>query len=206
MGAVQVALTFDAEHPEWPAGDVASNAATILETLAAESIRASFFVQGRWASAYPALAAAMRSGGHLIGSHSHAHCAFPRLTDAGIVEDLGEARLALEPTVGETRPWFRLPQRAGREDARVMMAVDAAGYRHVDRTVAAGDWWPGRRPDELIAAVSHQVLAPTAAGTAVVLLHTWPDVTVRALPAIIAELRAHSAEFVTVDDVDDLPR
>src|SRR6478735_8977445 len=51
----QVALTFDAEHPDrsWcPPGA----AERILDVLAGAGIRATFFVQGRWAEAHPATA------------------------------------------------------------------------------------------------------------------------------------------------------
>ena len=48
-------LTFDAEHPGQslcPPG----NAELILDILAQTGTRATFFVQGRWATAYPSVA------------------------------------------------------------------------------------------------------------------------------------------------------
>jgi len=52
--AFRVALTFDAEHPDRPARP--GNDERLLDALAAAGVRATFFVQGRWAEAYPAVA------------------------------------------------------------------------------------------------------------------------------------------------------
>ena len=45
---MRVALTIDTEHPDHPCR--AGNPAAIADTLHAAGARASFFLQGRWAS------------------------------------------------------------------------------------------------------------------------------------------------------------
>ena len=51
MSSPRVALTFDTEHWSHPSGaDVQER---ILDVLAGAGVRATFFVQGRWATAYP---------------------------------------------------------------------------------------------------------------------------------------------------------
>jgi len=52
---MRVALTFDAEHPDRPA-HAAGNAERILDLLGDAGIRATFFVQSRWAEANPTTA------------------------------------------------------------------------------------------------------------------------------------------------------
>src|SRR5437870_1423653 len=55
MSELRVALTFDAEHPsrrQCPPGA----AEAIINTLAELRVKATFFVQGRWATAYPDVA------------------------------------------------------------------------------------------------------------------------------------------------------
>jgi peptidoglycan/xylan/chitin deacetylase (PgdA/CDA1 family) len=71
-----VALTFDAEYPDHPAGPPAQCGA-LLDSLAAADVRASFFVQGRWASAQPAEARRIAADGHLVGLHCHSHVPYP---------------------------------------------------------------------------------------------------------------------------------
>ncbi len=41
-------------------------------------------MQGRWATANPALARRIADDGHLIGNHSQSHAPMDMLTDAGI--------------------------------------------------------------------------------------------------------------------------
>ena len=67
----RVALTIDTEHPDRPARP--GNVERILDTLAATGTRATFFVQGRWAEAYPGLARRIAAEGHLVGNHGRAH-------------------------------------------------------------------------------------------------------------------------------------
>ena len=121
-----VALTFDAEHPDrsWcPAGA----AEGILDVLAGAAIRATFFVQGRWAEAYPATARRIADEGHLVGNHSHHHARSPLFSDRGLREDVDTAREAIVRTTGrDPRPWFRCPFGDGADDPRVLAVIAAA--------------------------------------------------------------------------------
>ena len=47
----RVALTFDAEHPDRPSAPGVQE--RLLDSLRRLEVRATFFVQGRWAEAYP---------------------------------------------------------------------------------------------------------------------------------------------------------
>jgi len=85
----RVALTFDAEHPDRPtAPGVAEVILTILERA---SVRATFFVQGRWAEAYPDTARRIGRAGHLVGNHSHYHARMPLFSPAGFATGKGNA-------------------------------------------------------------------------------------------------------------------
>lgn len=198
----RVALTFDAEHPDRPA--TAGNAERLLDRLAAEGLRSTFFVQGRWAEAYPALARQIVEAGHLVGSHSHYHARMPLLSDAGIAADVSSAESAiLEHTGVDPRPWFRCPFGAGADDDRVVGALGRLGYRDVHWNVTSEDWEPGRSAAD----VTRIVVDETARHRdgAVVLQHTWPDQTLEAMPEILARLRDLGATFVTVDELPGLP-
>ena len=63
----------------------------LLETLASLDVTATFFVQGRWAEAYPDVARSIADGGHLVGNHSHYHARMPLLTDDGLATDIADA-------------------------------------------------------------------------------------------------------------------
>ncbi len=197
-----VALTFDAEHPDrsWcPPGAPER----ILDVLAGAGIRATFFVQGRWAEAYPATARRIADEGHLVGNHSHHHARSPLFSDRGLREDVDAARDAIVRATGrDPRPWFRCPFGDGADDPRVLAVIAAAGYRHVGWHVEVEDWEPARTP-EAIAADAVAGIRQHGDG-AVLLLHTWPGGTVEALPHVLEHLHEGS-RFVTVDALEQVP-
>lgn len=197
-----VALTFDAEHPDrsWcPPGA----AERILDVLAGAGIPATFFVQGRWAEAYPATARRIADEGHVVGNHSHHHARSPLFSDRGLREDVDAARDAIVRATGrDPRPWFRCPFGDGADDPRVLAVIAAAGYRHVGWHVEVEDWEPARTP-EAIAADAVAGIRQHGDG-AVLLLHTWPGGTVEALPLVLEELR-EGTRFVTVDALEEVP-
>ena len=85
----RVALTFDAEHPDRPHHVGATE--KVLDALDAERVPATFFIQGRWAEAYPKLARSVAERGHLIGNHSFYHVRMPLLSPAGLATDIRSA-------------------------------------------------------------------------------------------------------------------
>jgi peptidoglycan/xylan/chitin deacetylase (PgdA/CDA1 family) len=200
--SLRVALTFDAEHADRPGAPDAT--ARLLDRLRGGGVPATFFVQGRWAEAHPALAQRLAAEGHLVGSHSHYHVRMPLLTDAGLASDLAAATEAIETACGVSpRPWFRCPFGAGADDPRVLAAVAAAGYRHVGWHVSAEDWDPGRDASAIAEAVVPGV--ERHGDGAVVLLHAWPDATLEALDVILHRLGASGASFCRIDQLADVP-
>jgi peptidoglycan-N-acetylglucosamine deacetylase len=200
--AFRVALTFDAEHSDRPGDE--RNADRILDALTLAGVRTTFFVQGRWAEADPTTARRIGSDGHLVGNHSYYHARMPLLSAAGLATDVSDAEAAIRELVGvDPRPWFRCPFGAGGEDPEVLAGLEACGYREVGWDVSAFDW----EPDRSAADVERTVVEGVAAhgDGAVVLMHTWPDQTLGALPGIVASLRDRGATFITVDELDTLP-
>ena len=197
-GPFRVALTFDAEHPDRPSAPGVQE--RLLDGLAGFAVRATFFVQGRWAEAYPATARRIPAEGHLVGNHSHYHARMPLLGARGLRADIADAqRAVIEATGVDPRPWFRCPFGAGVGDVRVQRFVRAAGYRHVGWNVAGIDWPPERTAADVEAAVVDGAIVH--GDGAVVLLHTWPDRTERALAGIVQRLRAAGATFVRIDEL-----
>lgn len=198
-GRPRVALTFDAEHPDRPRCAPGTQEG-ILDVLRREEAPATFFLQGRWVEAYPAAAARIAADGHLVGSHSFYHARMPLLTDEGIAADVADAeRVIRQATGADPRPWFRCPFGEGHRDPRVLRALAGLGYRDVGWDVVAEDWEPARTADEVANTTVDGALRH--GDGAVVLLHTWPEPTLEALPAILERLRAAGADLVTVAEV-----
>ena len=199
----RVALTFDAEHPDRPRcpPDAPDR---ILDALAGVGARATFFLQGRWALAYPDRARRIADEGHVIGNHSHYHARMTLLHDDGIASDVGDAAGQILSTCGiDPRPWFRCPFGDGHDDPRVLTSLEGLGYRNVHWDLELDDWEPRTTGDGLADAAVAGALA--RGDGAVVLLHTWPASTADAIPAILERLAAADARFVAVDALERLP-
>jgi peptidoglycan/xylan/chitin deacetylase (PgdA/CDA1 family) len=98
----ELALTFDdGPNPAWTP--------RLLDILARNSVRATFFLLGSHAQAEPELARCIAAAGHLIGNHSWSH---PNLALCGrkrIQEELSRTRDELEQIAGAPVKFFRPP-------------------------------------------------------------------------------------------------
>jgi peptidoglycan/xylan/chitin deacetylase (PgdA/CDA1 family) len=194
---LRVALTFDAEHPSRPHCPPGT-AERILDVLDEGAVRATFFVQGRWARSQPDLARRIADDGHLIGHHSQFHARMTLLSDDGIRADVVEGAADIVETTGrDPRPWFRCPFGAGHDDPRVLAVLSELGYRNVHWHVELDDWEPWRTADD----VEREAVAGALGhgDGCVVLLHTWPAPTADALPGIVGRLSERGARFVTIE-------
>jgi peptidoglycan-N-acetylglucosamine deacetylase len=191
-----VALTFDA-------GANADAVGSILQTLQAEGVRATFFLTGSWVERHPALAREIAAR-HPIGNHTFTH---PDLTTLGadaIGREIDRTASAIRRATGQDpRPLFRFP--FGARDARTTALVNDAGYGSFRWSVDTLGW-KGTSGGMDAAAVTERVLADLAPGQ-IVLMHVGsnPDdgsmLDADALPEIIRRTRAAGYDFVTLCDV-----
>jgi peptidoglycan-N-acetylglucosamine deacetylase len=197
---MRVALTFDAEHPDRPRcpPDAFER---IVAGLDRRSARATFFVQGRWAEAYPERARRIADAGHLIGHHSHYHARMPLLHDDGVRADVETGAEVIAGSCGvDPRPWFRCPFGEGHDDPRVLARLADLGYRDVHWDVELEDWEPWTTSDQI--AEGAIAGARKHGDGVVVLLHTWPGPTADAIAPLLDGLEAAGATFVGIDDLD----
>lgn len=198
MSEGRVALTFDTEH--WDRPSTPDVQERVLDALGAAGVTTTFFIQGRWAQAYPGTARRIAEAGHLIGNHSHHHAPIDLLTDEGIQRDLRDAEQAIVEATGvDPRPWFRCPFGDGHDDPRVLAALERSGYRDQHWDVDPTDWRPERTPAQVRQLVVDGALA--RGDGAVVLLHSWPPATAAALPGILDDLAAAGVRPVRLDEV-----
>ncbi|MDP9296205.1 MAG: polysaccharide deacetylase family protein [Actinomycetota bacterium] len=198
-----MALTFDAEHPD-RSGCAPGNVDRILDALRDASVTATFFVQGRWAEAAPDSAKRIVEDGHLVGNHSFYHARMPLLSGEGLRTDVTDAQKAIISILGvDPRPWFRCPFGAGSDDPRVLGTLEELGYRNAHWGIVLEDWEPWRDG----AAIAHDALDEIRAATEppVVLLHTWPDGTVDAVPRILSSLLEAEVKLVRIDELEHVP-
>jgi peptidoglycan/xylan/chitin deacetylase (PgdA/CDA1 family) len=181
----RIALTFD------DCNDAAAWT-SILETLEAHSVQASFFCLGSQVERHAAQARRALRDGDTIGNHTWTHPSLPTLSSAEVkreVERTTEAWWRLARTA--PMPYFRPPY--GALSPTAVAAIGGEGYsRIVLWDVDTQDW---SRPG--VDAIVERATGPARAGS-IVLLHVLPQ-TAAALPEILARLSVHGLEPVSVD-------
>jgi peptidoglycan/xylan/chitin deacetylase (PgdA/CDA1 family) len=190
-----VALTFDA-------GANAAAVPSILSTLEANCVPATFFLTGRWIDAFPADARRIAVR-YPVGNHSDTHPHLPALSDAAVRGEITRAESKIQgATKFNPRPMFRFP--FGERDDRTMRIVNGLRYGSIRWTVDTLGW-QGTSGGQSVQTVTNRVLANLRPGE-IVLMHVGSHPTdgstldADALPGIIAELRRRGYGFVTIYD------
>ena len=176
------ALTFDdGPHPQ--------GTPAMLEILAREGARATFFLVGEQVQRDPALAREIVAAGHRVGLHCHRHRNLLRLTPPQVREDIARAQALIEDATGAGTECYRPPY--GVLNASALRLARARGWRTLLWSHWGRDWEARATPDSILA------LCTTGAGAgAVLLLHDADDYaapgswrrTAAALPRIIDAL------------------
>ena len=192
-----VALTFDG-------GSGAEAVDSILSTLEAEHVPATFFLTGEFVNSFPAKARAIVAAGERVGDHSvsHPHFIGDHLTDAQMRAQVRDARQRIISATGaDPWPWFRFPY--GDLNTHAISVVNSAGFVPIGWTVDTLGWKGAKDTGITETTVVNRVLANLKPGE-IVLMHVGaaPDGTTldaAALPSMISALKAHGYSFVTMD-------
>lgn len=188
-----VALTFDA-------GANDAGVPSILRTLRRFHAAATFFMTGRFARTYPAVAREIAAAGFRLGNHTMTHPYLTHLSNAGVRRQILAAAHAITAVTGENpAPLFRFPY--GDQNARTIAIANRLGYVTVSWTVDTLGW-EGASAGITVSEVAARVLAALRPGE-IVLMHVGssPDgstLDAHALPRVISELRARGYSFVTL--------
>jgi peptidoglycan/xylan/chitin deacetylase (PgdA/CDA1 family) len=191
-----VALTFDG-------GGGNEGVASILHTLAAQSVPGSFFLTGEFVDDFATSAKAIAAR-YPVGNHSYHHPDLTTLSSAGIRTEVRTAAARIKAVTGQDpRPWFRFP--LGAVDARTIGVVNAECYVPFRWTVDTLGW-KGTSGGQSVSSVVGRVISSLVPGE-IVLMHVGAHPTdhstldADALPRVIAEIRARGYSVVTLGDV-----
>jgi peptidoglycan/xylan/chitin deacetylase (PgdA/CDA1 family) len=193
-GSKQIALTFD-DGPNDP------HTLKLLDVLAKHSVRATFFMIGRYVQQRPDTARAVAQAGHIIGNHTFTHPLLIFKSEAQTRTELVDCRQALQDAIGEHSNLFRPPW-GGRRPATLRIARDL-GLRTVMWNVTGYDW---SAPP---AAAIEKKVARQMRGGDVILLHDGGHralgadraQTVIATDNLIRRYKDQGYEFGTVEEI-----
>ncbi|HEU5402538.1 MAG TPA: polysaccharide deacetylase family protein [Terriglobales bacterium] len=190
----EVVLTFD-DGPSPKYTD------RILETLASQCVKATFFMVGEMAKLFPEEARKVAAQGHTIGTHSFHHpFTFDRMTEAqaGAEIDKGiEAVGAALENPAELAPFFRVPGFLTSKTTEAALA--SRGLMTWSADVPSDDW-RGISSDEIVRRVMSRLETKSRG---IILFHDIHEHTVAALPELLKELREHGYRVVQVVPASD---
>jgi cellulose synthase/poly-beta-1,6-N-acetylglucosamine synthase-like glycosyltransferase/peptidoglycan/xylan/chitin deacetylase (PgdA/CDA1 family)/spore germination protein YaaH len=203
----KLALTFDdGPDPQWTP--------QILDILKAKHVKATFFVIGENAEAYPDLVQRMVAEGHDVGNHTFTH---PNLADTpgpAVILELNSTQRLFQALTGRSMRLFRPPYLGDAEpsdepDLRPVELAQDLGYITVGMHADPVDWeLPG------VDAIVKRSLAavhsknPDLRGNIILFHDAGGDrsQTVAALPKVIDVLRTQGYTFVPVAELAGMTR
>ncbi|MHB1135307.1 MAG: delta-lactam-biosynthetic de-N-acetylase [Coriobacteriia bacterium] len=184
-----VYLTFDQGYEN-------GNTPAILDALARNGVKATFFVTGSYVRSNPDLVRRMAAEGHVVGNHTMSHPSLPDLVGdrAAFAAELSQtAALFREVTGVEMARVMRPPM--GEYSARSLWLTQQLGYESVFWGFAHRDWIVDDQPP--VDVTIDRILSGSHPG-AIYLLHGVSSSDTQALDASIAGLRGQGYGFGTL--------
>ena len=186
----EVVLTFDD-------GPLPRYSNQILDILAAQCVKATFFLVGEMARAFPATVRRIFAEGHTIGTHSEDHPSrFGKLPRSLVEWEIDQGILDVGVALGDHKqvaPFFRTPGLA-RSDV-IDSELAARQLVEFSSDTVADDWHHSISPKKIIALSIKRL---EARGKGILLLHDIHAATVAALPGLLNELKQQGFHVVHV--------
>ena len=184
---MRIALTIDAAWDD-------DKTPFILETLEKYNVKATFFLCGFWAEAYPEMVKAVSDAGHSIGNHSMTHPHMTKISEQKMIEEISKLDDMLERITGKRSVLFRAPY--GEYNDKVILTVRSSGHEPIQWDVDTIDWKPERSSQ----AILDSVLSKLRSGS-IILCHNNGYKIEEYLPVLIETAQANGYVFVTVDEL-----
>lgn len=185
----EVVLTFD-DGPLPPYSN------RVLDVLAENCLKATYFIIGRMARGYPDLLKRIRAEGHTIGNHSQNHpLAFEKMPIDAVASEIEQGAASIAAALGEHRPpspFFRIPGLLRAKE--VESYLQSRGIATFSADVVADDW----KHINASEVVRRAVTRLDERGKGILLLHDIQPATALALPELLRELKAKGYRVVHV--------
>ena len=186
----EVVLTFDD-------GPIPPHSTAVLDILAAQCVKATFFLVGEMAREFPAVVRRIHEEGHTIGTHTEHHPArMHKLPIDKVRTEIDRGIADIGGALWDSRdlaPFFRIPGLA-RSDAIEKEASDRSLVVFSSDTVA-DDWHRRIRSADITRLALSRL---EVRGRGILLLHDIHHVTVAALPDLLNKLKAAGFHVVHI--------
>lgn len=164
----------------------------ILETLKENDIKATFFIEGKWAKDNAEYVKMIAEQDHTIGNHAYNHPDMANLSNQAILEQINQTNDVIQAIIGTKPEYFAPP--SGSYSEHVVDIADNLDMETVLWTVDTIDW---KNPS--VSVMINRVIDDLHPG-ATILMHPTMSV-VQGLPELIDEIEAKDYRIGTIDDL-----
>ena len=185
----EVVITFDD-------GPLPPYTNSILDTLASQCVKATYFLVGEMARAYPSVARRIYNEGHTIGTHSEHHPNFQRLSMQRVEREVDGGIDSVTAALDDAKalsPFFRIPY-LGRTNA-IERFLEGKELVTWSADVDTDDWWRGSSPGAIVNRTMRRL---NPKGRGIILMHDIHSKTAMALPILLKELKVNGYNVVHV--------
>ena len=180
----EVVLTFD-DGP-WP-----GNTRAVLEALAQQCVKATFFPVGKHALWHPDILREVAAGGHTVGGHTWSHANLGKAKGETATEEIEKGFSAVKLALGAApAPFFRFPYlQDPKEQLTYLGTRNVAVFSH---DLDSFDF-KARKPDDIVKSVMSKL---DKKGKGIILMHDFQQATAKAMPDLLNELKAKGYKVV----------
>lgn len=178
----------------------------VLDTLASECVKVTYFLVGRQAAAYPDTVRRILAAGHVIGTHSQNHpLTFDQMALPRIEREVDGGIASVQAAAGDPRavaPFFRVPGLLRSHQVEDYLAAKSIAVWSADEV--ADDWFRHVSAKDIVRKAMSRIEAKGHRG--VLLLHDIHPATAMALPVLLRELKAKGYRIVQAVPAGGLPK
>lgn len=181
----EVVLTFDD-------GPVPETLDRVLQTLASQCARATFFMTGANLAKHPELGRRVAAAGHSTALHSFAHPSLKSMAPAAQLADLEQGLQAYKAVFGTAPAAYRFPFLE--ETPAILAALEERKITVASIDLGIDDYQPNDQSTGVL--VTRLVERLKGTGGGIVLMHDANGPTAEALPALLKAIRANGYKVV----------
>jgi peptidoglycan/xylan/chitin deacetylase (PgdA/CDA1 family) len=188
----EVVLTFDD-------GPQVNTTRAILDALDEQCTKAIFFSLGKMAIGLPEIIRDVAHRGHTVGTHTWSHADMRKKSDQDAKDEIEKGISGVRRAVGgPISPFFRFPYL---RDSQATLAHLASRNIAVFSTDVDSFDFKRQTPEQLVQAIMKRL---DKKGKGILLMHDIQPHTAKAMPSLLAALKAGGYKIVQMKAKDDL--
>ncbi len=169
----------------------------ILSTLKDHNVKATFFIEGKWAKKHADLVKMIHEQGHVIGNHAYNHPDMAKMNYQSIVDQIVQTNDIIKAIIGSSPKWFAPP--SGSFNDQVVKVSHQLHMNTILWTVDTIDW---KNPS--VSVMLNRVNEKIHPG-ATVLMHPTAA-TERGLNSLITSIKDKDLKISTIEKLLDAKR